>query len=83
LPGDRFIIVDAKVPDFDFLNALESADDAKRAEALAAHAAKLKAPSRRWPTAIIRASFPTRWITWCCSCRRNRCSARRWKATTI
>jgi DNA recombination protein RmuC len=43
LPGDRFIIVDAKVPDFDFLNALESADDAKRAEALAAHAAKLKA----------------------------------------
>jgi DNA recombination protein RmuC len=42
LPGDRFIIVDAKVPDFDFLNALESADDAKRAEALAAHAAKLK-----------------------------------------
>jgi DNA recombination protein RmuC len=25
LPGDRFIIVDAKVPDFDFLNALESA----------------------------------------------------------
>ena len=26
LPGDRFIIVDAKVPDFDFLNALESAD---------------------------------------------------------
>ena len=43
LPGDRFIIVDAKVPDFDFLNALESADDAKRAEALAMHAAKLKA----------------------------------------
>jgi DNA recombination protein RmuC len=43
LPGDRFIIVDAKVPDFDFLNALESADEAKRAEALAAHAAKLKA----------------------------------------
>jgi DNA recombination protein RmuC len=42
LPGDRFIIVDAKVPDFDFLNALESADEAKRAEALAAHAAKLK-----------------------------------------
>jgi DNA recombination protein RmuC len=43
LPGDRFIIVDAKVPDFDFLNALESADEVKRAEALAAHAAKLKA----------------------------------------
>jgi DNA anti-recombination protein RmuC len=26
LPGDRFIIVDAKVPDFDFLNALETAE---------------------------------------------------------
>jgi DNA recombination protein RmuC len=43
LPGDRFIIVDAKVPDFDFLNALETAEPAKRAEALASHAAKLKA----------------------------------------
>jgi DNA recombination protein RmuC len=42
LPRDRFIIVDAKVPDFDFLNALESAEPMKRAEALAAHAAKLK-----------------------------------------
>jgi DNA recombination protein RmuC len=43
LPGDRFIIVDAKVPDFDFLNALETAEPVKRADALAAHAAKLKA----------------------------------------
>jgi DNA recombination protein RmuC len=43
LPGDRFIIVDAKVPDFDFLNALETAEPVKRAEALVAHAAKLKA----------------------------------------
>ena len=42
LPGDRFIIVDAKVPDFDFLNALETAEPVKRAEALAVHAAKLK-----------------------------------------
>jgi len=42
LPGDRFIIVDAKVPDFDFLNALETAEPVKRAEALAAHARKLK-----------------------------------------
>jgi DNA recombination protein RmuC len=42
LPGDRFIIVDAKVPDFDFLKALETAEPVKRAEALAAHAAKLK-----------------------------------------
>lgn len=43
LPGDRVIIVDAKVPDLDFLDALESADTVKRAEALANHAAKLKA----------------------------------------
>jgi DNA recombination protein RmuC len=43
LPGDRFIIVDAKVPDFDFLKALETAEPVKRAEALAAHATKLKA----------------------------------------
>lgn len=42
LPGERVIIVDAKVPDFDFLNALETAEPVKRAEALAAHAAKLK-----------------------------------------
>lgn len=43
LPGERFIIVDAKVPDLDFLNALESADPATRAESLVAHAGKLKA----------------------------------------
>jgi DNA recombination protein RmuC len=42
LPGERVIIVDAKVPDFDFLNALETADMAKRTDLLAAHAAKLK-----------------------------------------
>jgi DNA recombination protein RmuC len=42
LPGERIIIVDAKVPDFDFLSALESADPQKRAESLAAHATKLK-----------------------------------------
>jgi len=42
LPGERMIIVDAKVPDFDFLNALETADAARRADSLAAHAAKLR-----------------------------------------
>ena len=42
LPGDRFIIVDAKVPDLEFLNGLDSADETKRAQALAEHAAKLK-----------------------------------------
>ena len=43
LPGERVIIVDAKVPDFDFLTALESAEPVARAEALKAHATKLKA----------------------------------------
>jgi DNA recombination protein RmuC len=43
LPGERVIIVDAKVPDFDFLNAVETVDTARRADALAAHAAKLRA----------------------------------------
>lgn len=43
LPGERIIIVDAKVPDLDFLEAMDAADEAKRAESLATHAAKLKA----------------------------------------
>jgi len=43
LPGDRVIIVDAKVPDLDFLSAVETADSEKRTEALAAHASKLRA----------------------------------------
>jgi DNA recombination protein RmuC len=42
LPGDRMIIIDAKVPDLDFLDAMEAADPVKRAEALTLHAAKLK-----------------------------------------
>src|SRR5215472_14493828 len=41
LPGDRLIIVDAKVPDLDFLSAMDSADMEKRAQALETHAAKL------------------------------------------
>lgn len=43
LPGNRVIIVDAKVPDLDFLSALDLSDAAKRSDALAQHAAKLKA----------------------------------------
>ena len=38
LPGDRIIIVDSKVPDLDFLKAIDTADPARRGEALAAHA---------------------------------------------
>lgn len=43
LPGERVIIVDAKVPDLDFLSAIDVADASKRSEALLAHATKLKA----------------------------------------
>jgi DNA recombination protein RmuC len=58
LPGDRIIIVDAKVPDFDFLSALESADEAKRGEALAAHAAKLKATIKALADRDYPSQFP-------------------------
>jgi DNA recombination protein RmuC len=42
LPGQRVIIVDSKVPDLDFLQAIDSADIVTRAQALALHADKLK-----------------------------------------
>jgi DNA recombination protein RmuC len=42
LPGERVIVVDSKVPDLDFLDALGAADEARRAEALRDHAAKLR-----------------------------------------
>ncbi len=42
LPGDRVIIIDAKVPDLDVITALEAADVTKRTQLLEAHAAKLK-----------------------------------------
>ena len=58
LPGERFIIVDAKVPDLDFLNALESAEPVKRAEALAAHAAKLKATIKALADRDYPSQFP-------------------------
>ena len=55
LPGDRVIIVDAKVPDLDFLGALDSADNAKRAESLALHATKLKSTIK----ALADRDYPT------------------------
>jgi DNA recombination protein RmuC len=42
LPGDRLIVIDAKVPDFEFLQALEMRSGADRTGALQTHAAKLK-----------------------------------------
>jgi DNA recombination protein RmuC len=58
LPGERFIIVDAKVPDFDFLNALESAEPLKRATALVAHAVKLKATIKALADRNYPSQFP-------------------------
>jgi len=58
LPGDRVIIVDAKVPDLDFLNAVDTAEPTRRAEALAAHAAKLKATIKALADRDYPAQFP-------------------------
>ena len=58
LPGERVIIVDAKVPDLDFLSALEAADGAKRAESLAAHASKLKATIKALADRDYPSQFP-------------------------
>ena len=58
LPGERLIIVDSKVPDLDFLNALDISDGAKRAEALAMHAAKLKATVKALAERDYPSQFP-------------------------
>jgi DNA recombination protein RmuC len=74
LPGERVIIVDSKVPDLEFVTNVASRRCYRPTPPSCA------TRSRAWPSAIIRTNFPMRSITWCCSCRRNRCSARRWKA---
>jgi DNA recombination protein RmuC len=58
LPGGRVIIVDSKVPDLDVLNAVDNADPLKRAELLAAHAAKLKNTIRSLAERDYPAQFP-------------------------
>ncbi|HTL16950.1 MAG TPA: DNA recombination protein RmuC, partial [Patescibacteria group bacterium] len=59
LPGERVIIIDAKVPDFDFLEAMESAEPAKRADALAMHAAKLRGTIKALADRDYPNQFPT------------------------
>lgn len=54
LPGDRAIIVDAKVPDLDFISAIETADLEKRTRLLGIHASKLKETIR----ALARKNYP-------------------------
>jgi DNA recombination protein RmuC len=58
LPGDRVILVDSKVPDLDFLNALDSNNDAARAEALATHASRLKTAVRSLSDRDYPGQFP-------------------------
>ena len=58
LPGDRVIIVDSKVPDLDFLTAADAVDATKRAEALAQHAAKLKATIKALAERDYPSQFP-------------------------
>lgn len=58
LPGDRLIIVDSKVPGLEFLSALDEADATKRAEALVAHASRLKATIKELADRDYPGQFP-------------------------
>ncbi len=58
LPGDRLIIVDAKVPDLDFVNALDTADLEKRGKLLEQHARRLKETIRDLAKRNYPAQFP-------------------------
>jgi len=58
LPGDRVIIVDAKVPDLDFVTAVETADPEKRSALLASHAGRLKEMIRDLGKRDYPAQFP-------------------------
>ncbi|MEK0451051.1 MAG: hypothetical protein RL088_3319 [Verrucomicrobiota bacterium] len=58
LPGDRIIIVDSKVPDLDFLSAIDAADTTKRADSLAQHASKLKGTIRALADRDYPGQFP-------------------------
>jgi DNA recombination protein RmuC len=58
LPGERVIIVDAKVPELDFLDALDSTEASKRAESLTAHATKLKSTIKALAERDYPAQFP-------------------------
>ncbi|MBI5385115.1 MAG: DNA recombination protein RmuC [Verrucomicrobia bacterium] len=58
LPGERVIIVDSKVPGLEFLAALDEADTTKRAEALAAHASRLKSTIKELGDRDYPSQFP-------------------------
>lgn len=58
LPGDRVIVVDSKVPDLDFIAALNAVDEVKRKTSLQAHASKLKLTIKALADRNYPAQFP-------------------------
>jgi len=58
LPGDRVIVVDAKVPELEFVGQMDEADPVKRSEMLANHASKLRLTIRDLAGRDYPAQFP-------------------------
>ena len=58
LPGDRMIVVDAKVPDLEGLGHMDQADPAQRKEQLAHHVSKLKLTIRQLADRHYPEQFP-------------------------
>lgn len=58
LPGNRDVIVDAKVPDLEFMQELEQADPARRRELVTSHARKLRETIRALATRDYPRQFP-------------------------
>jgi DNA recombination protein RmuC len=58
LPGERVIIVDSKVPELDFVGAIDDPDPQKRSEYLATHASKLKATIKSLADRDYPSQFP-------------------------
>jgi DNA recombination protein RmuC len=58
LPGDRLIVIDSKVPDLQFLDSLNAADEVARSRALADHAASLRSTIKALADRDYPAQFP-------------------------
>jgi DNA recombination protein RmuC len=59
LPGDRVIVVDAKVPELEFVGQMDEADPVKRSQMLANHASKLRLTIRDLASRDYPAQFPS------------------------
>ena len=59
LPGDRVIVVDAKVPELEFVGQMDEADPVKRSQMLANHASKLRLTIRDLAGRDYPAQFPS------------------------